>query len=166
MQLAYGGGAADARGVGTGALLAGRLARPRAVGRLLKDSLPHVMDEVPGVKRPQKPVVFPPGKSLGGLFPRPDGVSFTASRRQLQGQLDQAVPAAGELSAILEHGTTFAQSDRLSSALESVQGPSRVRSAVIEGSWCASCRLLISKGFSFYVPEDLRGEPALVLHVC
>jgi hypothetical protein len=34
-------------------------------------SLPHVMDDVPGAERPRKPEVFPPGKSLGGLFPRP-----------------------------------------------------------------------------------------------
>jgi hypothetical protein len=42
-------------------------------GRLWPNSPPHVMDDVPGVKRPQKPEVFLPGKSPGGLFPRPVG---------------------------------------------------------------------------------------------
>jgi hypothetical protein len=41
--------------------------------RLLNNSLPHVIDDVPGVKRPRKPEVFLPGKSPGGLVPRPAG---------------------------------------------------------------------------------------------
>jgi D-serine deaminase-like pyridoxal phosphate-dependent protein len=40
-------------------------------GRLSISSLPHVRDDVPGAEHPRKPEVFPPGKSLGGLFPRP-----------------------------------------------------------------------------------------------
>jgi hypothetical protein len=41
------------------------------VSRLWKNSLPHVTDDVPGAEHPRKPEVFLPGKSLGGLFPRP-----------------------------------------------------------------------------------------------
>jgi chemotaxis protein methyltransferase WspC len=43
----------------------------RPPGRLSKTSLPHVMDDVPGVKRPGTQEAFTPGKSPGGQFPRP-----------------------------------------------------------------------------------------------
>jgi hypothetical protein len=39
--------------------------------RLWRKSLPHVMDDVPGVQRSRKLEVFMRGESLGGLFPRP-----------------------------------------------------------------------------------------------
>jgi hypothetical protein len=65
-----------------------------APGRLWPNSLPHVMDDVPGVERPRKPEVFLPGKSVGGLFPRPVGKGAAAGGESAPGDAAESGAAS------------------------------------------------------------------------
>ena len=68
----------------------------RCVSRLWINSLLHVRDDVPGAQIPRKPEVFLPGKSSGGLFPRPVRALVRALVAALVVALAVCVPGAVE----------------------------------------------------------------------